>query len=98
MELPKFTSFRSLQISDWLARFEEGRTKAMSRARPRALLHLKEEDQSFWESDTERRPPPILDLQEAKEYNNKPLELPVMKDSGQRPQSERYRRPYKRRM
>lgn len=66
----------------------------MSRARPRALEHLKEEDASFWESDNERRAPPLLDLQEAKEYNRKPLELPALKDVDARRTPDRHKRPY----
>lgn len=66
----------------------------MSRARPRALQHLKEEDASFWESDSERRPPPLLDLDEAKKYNRKPLNLPVLEEVDARLSLEQYQKPY----
>lgn len=70
-----------LQIGEWIARVEEGRTKAMSRARPRALQHLKEEDEIFWDTEpVNRRPPPLLDLKEAQDYHDKPLVLPTIVD------------------
>ncbi len=70
-----------LQIGDWITRVEDGRAKAMSRARPRALQHLKEEDEGFWDTEPERRrAPPVLDLKEAHEYHAKPLALPKVVD------------------
>ncbi|DBA72955.1 hypothetical protein WJX79_002845 [Trebouxia sp. C0005] len=69
------------QIGDWITRVEDGRAKAMSRARPRALQHLKEEDEGFWDTEPERRrAPPVLDLKEAHEYHAKPLALPKVVD------------------
>ena len=51
----------------------------MSRARPRALQHLQEEDEMFWDTQpTVRRPPPLLDLKEAQDYHAKPLVLPTV--------------------
>ena len=53
----------------------------MSRARPRALQHLKEEDEVFWDTPpATRRPPPLLDLKEAQDFNDKPLALPRVVD------------------
>ena len=70
-----------LQIGDWITRVEDGRAKAMSRARPRALQHLKDEDEGFWDTEPERRrAPPVLDLKEAHEYHAKPLTLPKVVD------------------
>lgn len=70
-----------LQIGDWITRVEDGRAKAMSRARPRALQHLQEEDEGFWDTEPERRrAPPLLDLKEAHEYHAKPLALPKVVD------------------
>ncbi len=70
-----------LQIGDWITRVEDGRAKAMSRARPRALQHLKEEDEGFWDTEPERRrAPPVLDLKEAHDYHAKPLALPKVVD------------------
>lgn len=70
-----------LQIGDWITRVEDGRAKAMSRARPRALQHLQEEDEGFWDTEPERRrAPPVLDLKEAHEYHAKPLALPKVVD------------------
>ncbi len=71
----------SLQIGDWITKVDEGRTKAMSRARPRALQHLKQEDEQFWDTEPEkRRAPPVLDLKEAQGYHEKPLVLPKIVD------------------
>lgn len=70
-----------MQIGEWITRVEEGRTKAMSRARPRALQHLKEEDEIFWDTEpVSRRAPTLLDLKEAQEYHDKPLVLPTIVD------------------
>ena len=69
----------------------------MSRGRPRALQHLQEADESFWETDRDsRQPPPLLDLQEAKAYNKQPLDLPVLKEAAQKSPSNGYKRPHKR--
>lgn len=74
-----------MQISKWLARVEEGRVNAMSRARPRALQHLKDEDEQFWDAEpAKRQVPRMLDLQEAKEYDKQPLVLPSMQEIEQR--------------
>lgn len=69
------------QIGEWITKVEEGRAKAMSRARPRALQHLKQEDETFWDTEpASRKPPPLLDLKEAQDYHNKPLVLPSIVD------------------
>lgn len=70
-----------MQIGEWITKVEEGRAKAMSRARPRALQHLKQEDETFWDTEpASRKPPPLLDLKEAQDYHNKPLVLPSIVD------------------
>lgn len=70
-----------LQIGDWITRVEEGRSKAMSRARPRALQQLKAEDEGFWDTEPQiRKTPPLLDLKEAHDYHAKPLTLPQVVD------------------
>ena len=84
-----------MQISQWLARVEDGRAKAMSRARPRALQHLKDEDELFWDEPDKRQPPPVLDLQEAKEYNKQPLALPSIQEAERRRSSGRPSRPFR---
>ena len=52
---------------------DQGRAKVMRRVRPKALV---EEDDSFWETDAPRSVPPLLDFKEAKDYHERPLELP----------------------
>ena len=85
-----------MQISQWLASVEEGRVKAMSRARPRALQHLKEEDEQFWDAEpAKRQAPRLLDLQEAKEFNEQPLVLPSIQETDRRRPGGHSSRPYR---
>ena len=67
-----------LQIGDWFANFEMGRSRTMNMPRPESFQSLPDRNETWSVQQGSQQSVPLLNLEEAKQFHHQPIELPKL--------------------